>query len=56
MKRERGRDLRVDGELRDDGELLAEARGEFVDVPLEHFHVSPEGRAAGEEWRRRLEA
>jgi hypothetical protein len=24
-------------------------------VPLEHFLATPEGRAAGEEWRRRLE-
>ena len=36
------------------GEILAEARGAFLHVPLEHFLASPEGRAAGEAWRRRL--
>jgi hypothetical protein len=40
--------------LRDEGEVLAEARGAFLHVPLEHFLASPEGRAAGEVWRRRL--
>jgi hypothetical protein len=34
--------------------LLAEARLAFVHVPLEHFLATPEGRAAGEAWRRRL--
>jgi len=50
----RGRRLHVDGELRDGTETLAEARGAFLHVPLEHFLASPEGRAAGEAWRRRL--
>ena len=50
----RGRRLRIDGALRDEGEVLAEARGAFLHVPLEHFLASPEGRAAGEAWRRRL--
>jgi acyl-CoA thioesterase FadM len=49
-----GRRLHIDGALRDDGEVLAEARGAFLHVPLEHFLASPEGRAAGEAWRRRL--
>ena len=52
----RGRRLHVDAELRDadTSELLAEARGAFLHVPLEHFLATPEGRAAGEAWRRRL--
>ena len=51
----RGRRIRVRGELVDGAELLAEARAAFVHVPLEHFLATPEGRAAGEAWRRRLE-
>jgi acyl-CoA thioesterase FadM len=50
----RGRRVHIDAELRDEGRLLAEARGAFLHVPLEHFLASPEGRAAGEAWRRRL--
>ncbi|MGH3034218.1 MAG: PaaI family thioesterase [Gaiellaceae bacterium] len=50
----RGRRIHVDAELRDGVELLAEARGAFLHVPLEHFLLTPEGRAAGEAWRRRL--
>jgi acyl-CoA thioesterase FadM len=50
----RGRRIHVAGELRDDRESLAEARGAFLHVPLEHFLATPEGRAAGEAWRRRL--
>jgi hypothetical protein len=52
----RGRRLHVDAELRDaeTREVLAEARGALLHVPLEHFLVTPEGRAAGEAWRRRL--
>jgi acyl-coenzyme A thioesterase PaaI-like protein len=49
------RRLHVDGELRDGAEILAEARGAFLHVPLEHFLQTPEGRAAGEAWRARLE-
>jgi hypothetical protein len=49
------RRLHVDGELRDGDEILAEARGAFLHVPLEHFLQTPEGRAAGEAWRARLE-
>jgi acyl-CoA thioesterase FadM len=52
---EKGRRVHVRGELWDD-ELLAEARLAFVHVPLEHFLATPEGRAAGEAWRRRLAA
>ncbi|MEO8290594.1 MAG: PaaI family thioesterase [Gaiellaceae bacterium] len=50
----RGRRIHIDGELSDGTEILAEARGAFLHVPLEHFLASPEGRAAGEAWRRRL--
>ena len=54
LESERGRRIRVRAELRDD-ELLAEARAAFLHVPLEHFLQTPEGRAAGEAWRKRLE-
>jgi acyl-coenzyme A thioesterase PaaI-like protein len=50
----RGRRIHVDGALRDGDEVLAEARCAFLHVPLEHFLVTPEGRAAGDAWRRRL--
>jgi acyl-CoA thioesterase FadM len=50
----RGRRIRIDGQLRDGDEVLAVARAAFLHVPLEHFLASPEGRAAGETWRRRL--
>jgi hypothetical protein len=49
----RARRIHIDGDLRLDGEILAEARGAFLHVPLEHFLASPEGRAAGEAWRQR---
>ncbi len=52
----KGRRVHVRGELRDDDEPLAEARMAFVHVPLEHFLATPEGRAAGEAWRKRLAA
>jgi acyl-CoA thioesterase FadM len=48
----RGRRIHIDGDLRLEGEVLAEARSAFLHVPLEHFLASPEGRAAGEAWRR----
>jgi acyl-coenzyme A thioesterase PaaI-like protein len=51
---ERGRRIEIAGELRDGGALLAEAEGTFLHVPLEHFLATPEGRAAGEAWTRRL--
>jgi acyl-CoA thioesterase FadM len=50
----RGRRLHVDAALRDGSTVLAEARGAFLHVALEHFLVTPEGRAAGKAWRRRL--
>ena len=51
----RGRRIDVRGELADGDEVLADARATFVHVPLEHFLSTPEGRAAGEVWRQRLE-
>ena len=51
---ERGRRIEIAAELRVDGELLAEADGTFLHVPLEHFLATPEGRAAGEAWAKRL--
>jgi acyl-CoA thioesterase FadM len=53
---ERGRRLEISGELRDGAQLLADAKGSFVHVPLEHFLRTPEGRAAGEAWAERLDA
>jgi acyl-CoA thioesterase FadM len=50
----RGRRIHIDAQLLDEGDVLAEARGAFLHVPLEHFLATPEGRAAGEAWRRRL--
>jgi acyl-coenzyme A thioesterase PaaI-like protein len=52
----RGRRIHVDASLDAGGERLAEARAAFLHVPLEHFLATPEGRAAGEAWRRRLGA
>ena len=54
VRETRGRRIHVGGELRDGTEILAEARAAFLHVPLEHFLASPEGRAAGKAWRRRL--
>jgi acyl-coenzyme A thioesterase PaaI-like protein len=50
----RGRRIEIAARLVDGAELLAEADGVFLHVPLEHFLATPEGRAAGESWRRRL--
>ena len=51
---ERGRRIEISGELRDGSELLAQAEGTFLHVPLEHFLATAEGRAAGEAWAKRL--
>jgi acyl-coenzyme A thioesterase PaaI-like protein len=51
---ERGRRIEIAAELREGERLLADAEGVFLHVPLEHFLATPEGRAAGEAWRRRL--
>jgi acyl-coenzyme A thioesterase PaaI-like protein len=54
LEDERGRRLEISAALKDGDELLADAKGSFVHVPLEHFLQTPEGRAAGEAWRERL--
>jgi acyl-coenzyme A thioesterase PaaI-like protein len=54
LEDERGRRLEISAALKDGDELLADAKGSFVHVPLEHFLRTPEGRAAGEAWRERL--
>jgi acyl-coenzyme A thioesterase PaaI-like protein len=54
LSESRGRRIHVDAQLRDGDEVVAESRGAFLHVPLEHFLATPEGRAAGEAWRRRL--
>jgi acyl-CoA thioesterase FadM len=46
----RGRRTHVDAELLEGDEVLAEARCAFLHVPLEHFLLTPEGRAAGGRW------
>ena len=51
---DRGRRIEIAGELREGDELLAEADGAFLHVPLEHFLATPEGRAAAESWAHRL--
>jgi len=51
---DRGRRIEISGELHDGDELLAEADGTFLHVPLEHFLATPEGRASGEAWAKRL--
>ena len=51
----RGRRIDVRGDIRSGGELLAEARTTLIHVPLEHFLLTPEGRAAGEAWERRFD-
>jgi acyl-coenzyme A thioesterase PaaI-like protein len=56
LRGERGRRLHVEAGLHAEDELLAEARATLVHVPLEHFLVTPEGRAAGEACHRRLDA
>jgi len=53
---DRDRRLDIRAELHADEELLADADGTWAHVPLEHFLRTPEGRAAGAMWRRRLDA
>ena len=52
IERTHGRRIHARGELRDGATLLADARGAFLHVPLEHFLTTPEGRAARERWER----
>lgn len=49
-----GRRIDIHAQLLDGEELLAHAEGTWAHVPFEHFLQTPEGRAAGEAWRRRL--
>ena len=56
LDEDRGRRVEISGELRDGDELLADAKGSFGHVPLEHFLRTPEGRAARDAWRERLDA
>jgi acyl-CoA thioesterase FadM len=56
LEDEHGRRIHVAGELVDGDDILAQARAAFVHVPLEHFLGTPEGQAAGERWKRKLEA
>jgi acyl-coenzyme A thioesterase PaaI-like protein len=51
---DRGRKIEISAALRDGDEVLAAANGTFLHVPLEHFLATPEGRAAGEAWAKRL--
>jgi acyl-coenzyme A thioesterase PaaI-like protein len=55
LESERGRRVRVRGEIVDGDVVLAEARAAFIHVPLSHFLATPEGRSAAEAWRERLE-
>jgi acyl-coenzyme A thioesterase PaaI-like protein len=55
LESERGRRVRVRGEIVDGDAVLAEARAAFIHVPLSHFLATPEGRAAADSWRERLE-
>jgi acyl-coenzyme A thioesterase PaaI-like protein len=55
LESERGRRVRVRGEIVDGEAVLAEARAAFIHVPLSHFLATPEGRAAADAWRERLE-
>lgn len=54
VEADRGRRIEITAALRDGEELLAEAEGTFLHVSLEHFLATPEGRAAGEAWAKRL--
>jgi acyl-coenzyme A thioesterase PaaI-like protein len=50
-----GRRIDVEANLLDGEQSLAHAKGTWAHVPLEHFLQTPEGRAAGEAWRARLQ-
>ncbi|HKI22302.1 MAG TPA: PaaI family thioesterase [Gaiellaceae bacterium] len=50
-----GRRIDIEAELLDGEQSLAHAKGTWAHVPLEHFLQTPEGRAAGEAWRARLQ-
>ena len=50
-----GRRIDIEADLLDGEQILANAKGSWAHVPLEHFLQTPEGRAAGEAWRARLQ-
>jgi acyl-CoA thioesterase FadM len=50
-----GRRIDIEADLLDGEQILANAQGTWAHVPLEHFLQTPEGRAAGEAWRARLQ-
>ena len=50
-----GRRIVIEADLLDGEQILANAKGTWAHVPLEHFLQTAEGRAAGEAWRARLE-
>ena len=54
VRSQRGRRIRIGAQLLAGDDPLAEARGAFLHVPLEHFLATPEGRAAGAAWRTRI--
>jgi acyl-coenzyme A thioesterase PaaI-like protein len=54
IERTHGRRIHARGGLYDGETLLADCRGAFLHVPLEHFLATPEGQAARDEWERRL--
>ena len=45
-----GRRLHVDGAISDGNQILAECKAALLQVPLEHFLLTPEGRAAADRW------
>jgi acyl-coenzyme A thioesterase PaaI-like protein len=49
----RGRRIHTTGAITDGAVVFAEARVALLNVPLEHFLATPEGRAAGERWATR---
>jgi acyl-coenzyme A thioesterase PaaI-like protein len=56
LEREHGRRIYIEGELVDGDDILADAQGAFVHVPLEHFLGTAEGRDAAERWRKLLQS
>jgi acyl-CoA thioesterase FadM len=48
----RGRRLHIDAAITDGAESFAECRAAMLQVPLEHFLATPEGRAAAARFER----
>jgi acyl-CoA thioesterase FadM len=55
LEEARGRRLHVNASITDGAEVFAECKAALLQVPLEHFLATPEGRAAGERWARHSE-